>query len=96
MSLSNRQKRMSLYIQDSKLEGWIPSLGRKLYLVWNQVVARNGKEISLDRCDWELIGSRLGADWIPFRTLWGCVKKTNSWAFAPLEVQFGAKDYLVG
>jgi hypothetical protein len=33
------------YIQDSKLDGVIPSLGRKLYLVWNQVVAREEEEI---------------------------------------------------
>ncbi|MGD0511574.1 MAG: hypothetical protein ABSA33_07105, partial [Candidatus Micrarchaeaceae archaeon] len=37
------------YIQDSKLEGVIPSLGQKLYLDWNQVVGRNGEEKSLDR-----------------------------------------------
>ena len=38
----------SLYIQDSKLEGVIPSPGLKLYLVWNQLVGKNGEEKALD------------------------------------------------
>jgi hypothetical protein len=38
-----------LYIQDIKLEGVTPSLGMKLYLVWNQVVGRISEEKVLDR-----------------------------------------------
>jgi len=38
-----------LYIQDSKLEGVIPSPELKLYLVWNQMVGRNRKEKTLDK-----------------------------------------------
>ena len=48
------------YLQDIKFRGGIPSLGRQLYLVWNQMVGRIGKEKSLDK---QKTGYKNGAFW---------------------------------
>jgi hypothetical protein len=69
------------YIQDSKLEGVRPSVGRKLYLVWNQVVGRNGKEKTLDR-------AKQG-------TRWGVgVRKMMRFQWS--NVKFEEKRYVIG